>query len=984
MTTSAKILKVNIANLPTTRIVVLLLLFLCNSFLSAQVDTCWVRKFNEPVSGIDYASAIAVDSAGNIYITGWSGTANLPDYQTVKMNSAGQVQWMQNYNGTDNNGDWAYAIVVDGQGNVYVTGESEGLGTSTDYATVKYNSYGVEQWIARYNGPGNGSDWANAIKVDAQGNVYVTGASDGGSSDYDYLTVKYNASGQEQWVQHYNGTGDGFDIANCMAIDAAGNVYVSGESESDENDDYVTIKYNTQGVQQWLNRYDGIGDSYDYAYGITLDAQGNVYVTGASGDDDADFDYATVKYNANGVQQWVRRLDGTGNDDDFAYAITVDAQANVYLTGASYGETSAYDYMTVKYNSAGTRQWTVRYNGTGNNWDYPAVIAVDNGGNVYITGDSYGLDNTYDFVTVKYNTNGIEQWSQRYQGNGNGEDYAYGLGLDYQNNIYVTGASIGLNTEFDYLTIKYNSTGNLEWSQRLNGQGNSIDQASALVIDQYDNVYVTGSSTGSGTGSDYLTVKYNSAGFQEWSGRYNGPANGNDNAYAITLDASANIYVTGESYGTGTDYDIATVKYNANGNQEWSVRYNGPRNLYDWANAIAVDNGGNVYITGGSEGIGTDFDCVTIKYNSSGQEQWSQRYNGSANSIDYANAITVDNIGNAYITGVSFTTGSSYNYVTVKYNADGVTQWSQTYNGTANGSDAATAITVDGLGNVYVTGRSFGTGTNRDYVTIKYNSDGQEQWVQRYNGTGNNEDAANAITVDNLANVYVTGLSIGVGTERDYATVKYNAAGIEQWVQRYNGTGNGDDIAYSLVVDNWENVYVTGSSHGISSSDDYLTIKYDANGNEQWVHRYNGLRNRYDQALSIAVNNSGLIFITGTSEGSGTGNDIVTIKYFQTSALGEDNIGISEPHLFSISPNPFNSQTTIKYQLSCYEHVSLQVFDVTGRIVKTLVNDLQVQGKYNVIWDGKDENGNVVKQGVYFSILKIGDRQKQKKTILLK
>ncbi|MBS4015906.1 MAG: SBBP repeat-containing protein [Candidatus Latescibacteria bacterium] len=959
-------------------------MFISNSYLLAQVDTSWVRRFNEPVSGIDYASAITVDSAGNAYITGWSGTAGIPDYLTIKMNATGQIEWMQTYNGPDNSGDWAYAIAVDAQGNVYVTGESEGLGTSTDYATVKYNAMGIEQWVARYNGPANGSDWANAIKVDAQGNVYVTGASDGGSSDYDYLTIKYSANGQEQWVRRYNGTGNGDDIANCLAIDAAGNVYVSGESEGDENDDYITIKYNAQGVQQWLNRYDGIGDSYDYAYGIAVDAQGNVYVTGASGDDDADFDYATVKYNANGVQQWVRRYDGTGNDDDFAYAIALDAQGNIYVTGTSFGITSAYDYATVKYNSAGTRQWTARYNGTGNSWDYPEAIAVDNVGNVYITGDSYGLDNTYDYVTIKYNTSGIEQWVQRYQGTGNGEDYVYGLGLDAQNNVYVTGGSVGLYTESDYLTVKYSSAGNPEWSQRYDGQGNSIDQASALIIDQYDNAYVTGSSTGSGTGSDYLTVKYNNVGVQEWAVRYNGLANGNDNAYAIANDIHGNVYVTGTSYGVGTNYDIATVKYDLNGNQQWSVRYNGPRNLYDWANAIAVDNAGNVYVTGGSEGIGTDFDCVTIKYNAAGQEQWVQRYNGIANSIDYANAIAIDIVGNVYIAGVCFSPGSSYNYLTIKYNSEGIMQWSQTYNGTANGSDAATAIAVDELGNVYVTGRNFGTNTNRDYVTIKYNSQGQEQWVQRYNGTGNGEDAANAIAVDNFANVYVTGSSIGAGSGRDYTTIKYNAAGQEQWVQRYNGTANGDDVAYALFVDNWENVYATGASHGIGSSVDYLTVKYDANGNEQWTHRYNGLRNRYDRASAIAVNSSGMVFITGTSEGFGTGNDIVTIKYLQTSGLVEDNISISEPNLFSISPNPFSSQTTIKYTLHFFEPVSLQIFDITGRAVKMLVNDLQLRGKYNIIWDGKDQKGNVVKQGVYFSILKIGDQQKQKKIILLK
>jgi len=103
--------------------------------------------------------------------------------------------WVARYNGPGDSGDYAYAIAIDNSGNIYVTGYSYGSGTYDDYATVKYDSSGVEQWVARYNGPGNYEDWAFAIALDNSGNVYVTGWSMGSGTEYDYATIKYSSTG---------------------------------------------------------------------------------------------------------------------------------------------------------------------------------------------------------------------------------------------------------------------------------------------------------------------------------------------------------------------------------------------------------------------------------------------------------------------------------------------------------------------------------------------------------------------------------------------------------------------------------------------------------------------------------------------------------------------------------------------------------------------------------------------------------------------
>ena len=174
--------------------------------------------------------AMTIDKSGNVYVTGWSGILyGYHDCTTIKYNSAGQQQWVARYNGPASSDDYATAIAIDGSGNVYVTGTSSiDAGSNYDYLTVKYNSGGQEQWVAGYDGPGNALDFAFAIAVDSSGNVYVTGESYGLDSAYDYATIKYNSTGHEQWVARYNGPANYDDVAEAIALDDSANVYVTG------------------------------------------------------------------------------------------------------------------------------------------------------------------------------------------------------------------------------------------------------------------------------------------------------------------------------------------------------------------------------------------------------------------------------------------------------------------------------------------------------------------------------------------------------------------------------------------------------------------------------------------------------------------------------------------------------------------------------------------------------------------------------------
>ncbi len=506
-----------------------------------------------------------------------------------------------------------------------------------------------------------------------------------------------------------------------------------------------------------------------------------------------------------------------------------------------------------------------------------------------------------------------------------------------------------------------------EWTRRYTSAGDNIDYATDVAVDAANNVYVTGVVSFAMDDYRIATIKYSSAGIISWTAVYTGGYNYNQGT-KIKVDASGNVYVTGYSYGNGSSSDYITIKYNSAGTQLWAARYNGAANSGEEAEDIEVDGSGNVYVTGFSIGSGSGRDYATIKYNSAGLVQWIQRYNGPASSGDEARDVTIDGSGNVYITGRSYGSGSSDDYATIKYNSAGVQQWVQRYNGPGNLWDYGLDLAVDGSGNVYVTGQSIGSGSGWDYATLKYNSAGVLQWATRYNGPGNGLDEAPSLAIDGSGNVYVTGYSVGSGTSIDYATIKYNTAGVQQWTARYNGPGNSGDGARALTLDAAGNIYVTGYSAGIGTSADYLTLRYSPAGTQVWEHRYNGSGNAQDLAMAIAVSSTGIVYVAGESYGSTSGKDYLTIKYSQT--VGIQSAGSEIPSDYSLGqnyPNPFNPVTNIKLHIPKTGFVSLKVYDVSGKESAVLVNENLSAGVYNVDFDASH-----LASGVYFYRIVVG------------
>ncbi len=432
------------------------------------------------------------------------------------------------------------------------------------------------------------------------------------------------------------------------------------------------------------------------------------------------------------------------------------------------------------------------------------------------------------------------------------------------------------------------------WIKRYNGPGHGVDQARSVAVSPSGStVYVTGNSYGKGTSSiaDYATVAYNAAtGTQLWVARYNGLANGGGQAESVAVSPSGStVFVTG--FATGTKYSYyATVAYSAaTGAQLWVKLYHG--SAFGGSNeafSLAVSpTGGTVFVTGQTYNSGSPY-YATIAYNAAtGSQLWISIYHGSGNfgfNAEAGASVAVSPSGSTvFVTGRGATSNSP-DYATVAYNATtGAQLWVKLYR--YPGSDStATSVAVSPTGStVFVTGY-YAASSSAGYATVAYSATtGAQLWVTLYSPLGGSDAAYSVAVSPSGKTVFVTGGVYGGGGEgdEDYATVAYNAAtGAQLWVKRYNPNG-GTNYAYSVAVSpTGGTAYVTGGS-----GDGYATIAYNAvTGAQLWVKRYDGTPNYAGQppeALSVAVSpTTGTVFVTGHIIPVGGSNyDYTTIAY---------------------------------------------------------------------------------------------------------
>ncbi len=530
-------------------------------------------------------------------------------------------------------------------------------------------------------------------------------------------------------------------------------------------------------------------------------------------------------------------------------------------------------------------QWS-QTSGVSNSFsDGAASVAIDNSGNIIVAGNVVNVATLKDIRSIKYNVGGNQIWSRDYTGLGDNTDKVNAMDVDASGNSYMCGSTYSSNNKTDMCVVKVDALGNLVWTRTYDGTGHSTDNAVAVKVDASGNVYVAGYVKDSVQGYNYCTLKYDNAGVLLWAKQFNNLANNSDQATAMTINSAGEVFVTGESDidpSSSNNKDIATVKYSPSGTQLWVMNFGGTANLNDKPYAIGLSPAGDVVVAGKIAQSSTDDDAVVLKYNSTGSLLWSYTY--------------TSNLGN----------------------------------------DAAVAMAQDASGDIGVAMSRTNAAGNTDICFGHLDAAGNDLGIVSYDGIGNGNDNPSAIVFDNSGNAFITGqtdVDPTIGTANyDIVTIKYNSLGAQQWVKTYAGPAGDDDNGVAIDIDNSTGyVYVAAQSQDgtlSAKNNDILVLQYDPAGNQHLFGIYDGTT-RSDGPAGIIVTTNDL-YVAGTSVGPNNNQkDMVMLLYstFEVGISTSENTGT-----ISVFPNPCSTFTEIHFDNTAQQR-NISLVDVNGKVV---------------------------------------------------
>jgi len=410
---------------------------------------------------------------------------------------------------------------------------------------------------------------------------------------------------------------------------------------------------------------------------------------------------------------------------------------------------------------------------------------------------------------------------------------------------------------------------NREWDNSTGTVG--AIQRTASAIDNNENLIVVSNTVNSSNNTDVLITKYKPDGVILWQETFNGSANGNDYGVQLKINNANEIFIAA-TLEESTSLDFGILKYSPNGSLIWSNSWNGSANGIDIPADIDIDNSGNTYLVGGSESSNGMSDYAVVKYNSDGVYKWHTTYD-YANLHDAGTSITF-NSNNLVVSGASASAPTNWDFATLEINkANGTIINTKRTVVAGVGLDNAVAVTSDGNNNTYITGYVDVNG-NRNIQTVKINSNFGLEWVKSFEG--GLEDVAKAIEVDDFGNVYIAGTKENQNGGKDYITIKYDQNGNEIWNREFgSGGSNATATAEHLAVSNNGDVIITGSLDQ-NNEKDFATVKYTSNGDLKFVKTFDA-GNHNNKAKSIIVKNNN-IYVSGVAEQNGV-NQNTTVKY---------------------------------------------------------------------------------------------------------
>ena len=293
--------------------------------LDTSGNTLWQYTYADDYNGDDIATAITVDDAGDVFVTGtiFNDSTNMNDIATFFLLGDGTLHWMLTYNGTASSMDAGGDVITDNS-YVYVTGATLTDSNMANYITIKYNYSGSTIWTSTYD-YNHLQDIATKIGYD-NGKVYVSGISQSTTSDWAYAAIDLaTADGSITGTRRSSGIGTGMDNLNNMTTDSSGNVYLTGAVlNGSSNYDVRTMKLNSTLDIVWQQDYNGSNNGNDAGNDVKVDNEGNVYVCGYTTTASNGKDYLTMKYDASGTLLWSKTENGAGNGNDVAHAMCLD------------------------------------------------------------------------------------------------------------------------------------------------------------------------------------------------------------------------------------------------------------------------------------------------------------------------------------------------------------------------------------------------------------------------------------------------------------------------------------------------------------------------------------------------------------------------------------------------------------------------------------------------------------------------------------
>lgn len=370
---------------------------------------------------------------------------------------------------------------------------------------------------------------------------------------------------------------------------------------------------------------------------------------------------------------------------------------------------------------------------------------------------------------------------------------------------------------------------------------------------------------------------------ERWIYTYNGPADNADEALSIVFGQDGNLYAAGFSFGLVGDNDFAILSVDTSGNERWVYTYDGLGHVTDGANALTYGTDANLYAAGWSNAGTGDIDFTMISVDSGGNERWVYKYNGTGNYVDNAFSIAYGLDGNIYAAGFTFTFAAGVtDFIVVSLTPSGNLRWIYNYDGGGRPWNGANSIIYGPDNYIYAAGYCGGVYNDVDFAVICLDTAGNEEWIYKHNGPGNDDDEAKSIVFGTDNNLYAAGYSSNSSTSSDFTVISLTTSGEENWVYRYNGSGNDADQANSIAysIDNY--LYAAGFAYDASVDNDFVVISLTPSGNERWVYTYNGPNNYNDEALSLVCGSDSNVYAAGYSFGSGTREDFTVVSLKST------------------------------------------------------------------------------------------------------